>query len=69
MKKMKLNLRKGICQFLLNTLPNSYKEEAKYCFYIETNTQTIPEAFQYALGGIEYRIRKFIFGFSNYLER
>jgi CRISPR/Cas system-associated endonuclease Cas1 len=50
---------------LLETLPKSYKEEAKNCFWEEKDRQSISEAFQYFLGGIEYRIRKIFFALSD----
>lgn len=47
-----------LIRMLLSTVPRDYREDAKYCFYdlTEPDKQTLHEAFQYLIGGIEYRI-------------
>ncbi len=57
-----------IKKILLETLPASYKQEAKYYFYEEENKTNINDAFQYFLGGIEYRHRKAIYLASKNIE-
>jgi len=57
-------LSSKICAKLLDTIPSSYKEEAKYFFWNESNSSLnhltiIYEAIRYFLGGLEYRFRKF----------
>ena len=51
-------LRATIIICLLGTLPKDYREDAKYCFYELTDRreQTLSQALQYLIGGLEYRI-------------
>ena len=55
-------------KLLIETLPASYKQEAKYYFYEEENKTNISDAFQYFLGGIEYRYRKAMYLASKNIE-
>ena len=59
---------KTIKNLLLETLPISYKQEAKYYFYEEDSEANVKEALQYFLGGIEYRYRKATYLASKNIE-
>ena len=52
----------------MNTLPLSYREEARYYFEEQINQgeSFFPTIFDYFLGGIEYHFRQFTFFFSRY---
>ncbi len=50
-------------------VPLDYREDSKYCFYELTpkDKQTVGEALQYLIGGLEYRIDIF-YDFLNQLR-
>ena len=59
-----------IVAVVIDTLPLSYREEARYYFkeQIKQGDSFFPTLFDYFLGGIGYRLRKIIFFLSRYLE-
>ena len=64
-------LKMTIATIVLQTLPLSYREEARYYFELQTKQgdSIFSTAFDYLLGGIRYRSRKVIFFLNQYLER
>jgi hypothetical protein len=57
-----LTLKHYIINALLESLPSEYKQRAMDLFWSEPESQnrTVGNAFQYSLGGFEYRLRKII---------
>lgn len=50
-------IRTVVCQLLLFTLPLSYRETAREVYWETTTSNYLFNAYQYFIGGLEYRAR------------